>query len=181
MRRNGFTLIEVLVALTLATVVVLLAHKVFTAVVDGAQRVREARAQLDRAANARRWLVEAFGSLAVDRPQDGGFDGEPQRVAFGTWLPTAAGGFRPARVSIDVQSGWLRASVAGGDSLLLADGVAAIGFDYLLEPGANERWVSQWISPVSAPVAVRMRVTRKEATSASGAVDTLLLLVGPRG
>ncbi|MGH2667750.1 MAG: hypothetical protein ACRDH5_01270, partial [bacterium] len=43
-------------------------------------------------------------------------------------------------------------------------------------PGERARFVREWISPVSAPVAVRVRVGH-----AIGTVDTLLLIVGPRG
>ena len=54
-------------------------------------------------------------------------------------------------------------------------GVSGVAFDYLLEPGAHAAWVREWISPVSAPVAVRVRIAR------GAAVDTLLFIVGPRG
>ena len=60
MKIRGFTLIEVLVALTISAVVLLLAHQLFTGIVDGGRSLVAARAQLDRAANARRWLAAAF-------------------------------------------------------------------------------------------------------------------------
>ena len=180
MRRSGFTLIEVLVALALAAVVVLLAHGVFAAVVDGAARVQAARTALDREANARRWLVQTFGSLTVGQAA-GGFDGEPTQVTFTTWLPTAERGFELAQLTVAVEGGRLEASLSSGGTIVLAHDVASAAFDYLLEPGANAHWVEQWVSPVSAPVAVRMRVTRVDATGVPSGSDTLLLLVGPRG
>ena len=64
MRRNGFTLIEVLVALALAALVVLLAHRRLRPPSWTAPNGCEvARARLDRDANAHQWLVQAFGSL----------------------------------------------------------------------------------------------------------------------
>jgi len=174
MRRSGFTLIEVLVALALAALVALLAHRVFAAVLDGSRRVREAQAQLDHEANARRWLTAAFGSLTAGSV-GGSFDGEPGRATFGTWIPTAAGGFAPTRIALGMEDGRLVARVEGADSVVLADSITAVALDYLLDPGATEHWVGEWISPVSAPLAVRLRMER------AGAADTLLLLVGPRG
>jgi len=180
MRRSGFTLIEVIIALSLAAMVVLLAHRVFASVVEGSQRVREARTRLDREANAGRWLTAAFGSLTVGTV-GGSFDGEPARVSFSAWLPVASGGFAPSRVALGLEEGRLVARLDQGDSVVLADSVASATFDYLLEPGANERWVGEWISPVSAPVAVRLRFKRELPVGNVEAADTLLLLVGPRG
>ena len=180
MRRSGFTLIEVLVALTLAALVVMLAHRIFVAVTDGSQHLCEARARLDRQANARRWLVEAVGSLAVG-PTGGSFDGEPAQVTFGAWLPTSSGGFAPSRIVLVADSGRLVARVGQTETLVLESGVRSASFDYLLEPGANERWVGEWISPVSAPLAVRVRISRDGPADSWARSDTLLLLVGPRG
>jgi prepilin-type N-terminal cleavage/methylation domain-containing protein len=182
MSRRGFTLVEVLVALTLSALVVLLSHRVLTAVVDGAGRVREARQALDRQENARRWLTEAFGSLAVGAPVGGSFEGLAHGVRFGTWLSSATRGFVPARVTLMVREGRLVAALDGQDSLVLADSVQSVDFDYLLDPGANARWVREWLSPVTAPVAVRGRVARHAVSGgAPEQVDTLLFLVGPRG
>ena len=180
MRRSGFTLIEVLVALTLAALVVLLAHRVFTAALDGSHRLLEARTRLDRQSNARRWLVDAFGSLAVG-PVGGPFDGRPSRVTFGTWLTPPSGSFAPARVTLGADGPRLMARWEGGDSLMLADRVLSATFDYLLEPGADVHWGNEWTSPVSAPVAVRLRVTRQETAQGPLSTDTVLLYVGPRG
>ena len=182
MRRNGFTLIELLVALALGAIVVLLAHRVFVAVVEGADRIRVARRALDREANAQRWLTEAIGSLAVGSPVGGAFEGTADHVRFGTWLPTGAGGFAPVRVNVAVHAGRLVAHQEGADSLLLLDRVRAVAFEYLLDPGANARWVHEWLSPVTAPLAVRVRLVRQVASSdTASTVDTLLLLIGPRG
>jgi hypothetical protein len=63
--------------------------------------------------------------------------------------------------------------------------VTDVAFDYLLEPGENTKWVREWISPVSAPLAVRVRVTHLsdngQRTTAHAVTDTLLLLIKERG
>jgi prepilin-type N-terminal cleavage/methylation domain-containing protein len=172
-RPRGFTLIEVMIALTLSALVVLVAHRIFTGVVDGATRLRDARTALDREANARRLLTEAFGSLDIGTEGAGGFAGRPERVEFTTWQRVATGWLERRRVTLGAEGGVL---VARSDrSIALRDSVSRVEFDYLLEPGANAAWVREWISPVSAPVAVRVRITR------IAVVDTLLFIVGPRG
>lgn len=182
MRRKGFTLVELLVALALSAIVVLLVHRAFAAVVEGADRMRAAHRALDREANARRWLTEAFGSLAVGTAGGGAFEGDPSHVTFGTWLSSARGGLAPVRVNLALQAGRLVARLGTSDSLPLFNHVEAIAFDYLLDPGVNARWVREWLSPVTAPLAVRIRLLEDRAPSdTASTVDTLLLLIGPRG
>jgi len=170
---RGFTLIEVMVALTLSALVVLLAHSVFTGVVEGARRLQAARTALDREGNAHRSLTELFGSLDVGTEGTAGFAGRPDRVEFTTWQRVPQGWLERRRAVVAVENGVL---VSRTDvSLALEDSVTGVAFDYLLEPGANAAWVREWISPVSAPVAVRMRIQR------AAAIDTLLFIVGSRG
>src|SRR5438105_2612900 len=69
-----------------------------------------------------------------------------------------------------------------GERIALADSIASLDFDYLLEPGAESRWVRVWVSPVSAPLAVRMRVERPGKGEGGRVVtDTLLFLIKERG
>ena len=182
-RQAGFTLLEVLVALTLGSLVVLLAHRLLVGVTDGAARLGAAREALDRDANARRWLVEALGSLDVAQEHGGPFAGRSDRLEFSTWLRVAHGWLEPRRVTLGRQAERFVATLGPeGNVLVLFDAVADARFDYLLEPGADARWVREWLSPVSAPLAVRLRVTyRGSGTGDEGRVDTLLLMVGPRG
>ena len=176
--RRGFTLIEVLVALTLAALVVLLVHRVFAGVVDGVARMNAAQRVLDRTANAHRWLGEAFGSLQAGVDSAGSFEGHPTQVTFSTWQEDALGGFRRRRVVVQQVSQSLVAEQIPGTGIILADSVSHVGFDYLLEPGANTTWAREWLSPVSAPLAVRVRIDYQGIPQRA---DTLLLVIGGRG
>jgi prepilin-type N-terminal cleavage/methylation domain-containing protein len=176
---RGFTLIEVVVAITLSALVVLLAHRVFSGVVDGVARLASARVALDHEANARRLLQEAFGSLDVGSDGAGGFLGRPDGVEFTTWQRTVHGWFERRRVQLGVTGDAFVARRDGG-LVTLADSVDRVEFDYLLDPGANAVWVREWASPVSAPVAVRVRIARS-GDRETGGVDTLVILIGPRG
>lgn len=170
---RGFTLIEVLVALTIASIVILAAHEMFTGVADGAKAVAVERRDLDRRSNARRWLKATF--LSLEPP----FEGDANKVSFTSWRLTSGGWFEPQPVEIMREGTQLMAR--GGPELLpLADGITDVAFDYLLEPGADSKWVRGWISPVSAPVAVRVRIAGC-GRGDEGCVDTLLFLVKERG
>jgi len=180
--RQGFTLIEVLVALTIGSVVVLVAHQLFAALAGQAKTLTEARANLDRSANARRWLDAAFLSVDVGTEGASGFEGRADRATFSAWLLTPDGWFERRVVTIERGDGWLVASITPGTPIPLMDSVRNVSFDYLLEPGAESRWVTEWVSPVSAPVAVRMRAVRPGKGEGGGpVVDTLLFLIKERG
>jgi len=181
--RRGFTLIEVVVALTIGAVVVLLAHQLFAAVAERGKTVIAARTALDRAANARRWLEAAFLSLDVGTDGASGFEGRPDHAAFTAWLLTPDGWFERQQVTLSAAERRLRAVITPGTPIALADSVTDVQFDYLLEPGAESRWVREWVSPVSAPVALRMRITKagNGKRDTGNTVDTLLFLIKERG
>lgn len=193
MAANGFTLIEILIALTLGALVVLLAHLLFTGVAEGATRLAEARRALDREANGRRWLTEAFGSLAMGEGA-GPFGGQEHQVEFVSWQRNEHGWLLRTPVRLRLAAHQFVAH-SGEREITLADSVTALDFDYLLEsgnagtddsaatvPGENAQFVQQWISPVSPPVAVRIRIGYQgRGMGDEGRVDTLLVLVGPRG
>ena len=175
--RRGFTLIEVLVALTLGSMVVLAAHAAFGGALDASARLDEHRLTLAAELRGRAWLTRAAASLDPSSPGSVGFDGSPNAMRFSTWLRKDDGRFVLQSVAVEARHGKLEAAAAGGGAMLaqLAD-VEGVTFDYLLESGAESRWVQAWHSPVSAPVAVRLRLRR-----GAGVVDTLLLAVGTRG
>lgn len=189
---SGFTLIEILVALTLGALVVLLAHRLFTGVADGAVWLDDAHRALDREANARRWLGAAFGSLDVGEGS-GGFAGRPSGAEFASWQLVPEGWSARRRVSLALHDSRLVAAVSPNDSVILADSVTDLELDYLLDvhdgggdgtgaPGERATFVREWISPVSAPVAVRLRIAYQgRGTRDGGRVDTLLVIIGPRG
>jgi len=182
-RRAGFTLVEVLVALTIGSVVVLVAHQLFAAVAREGKSLTEARVTLDRASNARRWLTAAFLSLDGGTQGASGFEGRADHVAFGAWLLTPDGWFERRDVSLGLSTGRLLATAPPNQTLALMDNVQDLALDYLLEPGLDARWVREWVSPVSAPLAIRMRVTKACTVQrvTCNVVDTLLFLIKERG
>lgn len=176
---RGFTLVELLVALVVTSLVVLLSHQLLTAAGDSARTLVTARAALDREANARRWLASSWRSLEVGGAAVG-FTGAPTEARYSSWVRTPGGWWIRTRVRLTVEGTRLVATLDDGP-LVLADEVTGVGFDYLLAPGADSRWVAAWQSPASTPLAVRLRLQRAAGASGRAVVDTLLFLIGPRG
>ncbi|MDH4131510.1 MAG: prepilin-type N-terminal cleavage/methylation domain-containing protein [Gemmatimonadota bacterium] len=175
---SGFTLIEVLVAILVTGLVALIGHQLVAGALLATREAAVTRTALDRERNAHRWLAAAFRTLEVGG-EAGPFEGAPDRVRFDAWLPRAEGWSERATITLGMGREAFIASASNADPLVLRDSVTAVAFDYLLEPGATTRWVRTWVSPVSAPLAVRLRISRPSLGGET--VDTLLLLIGPRG
>ena len=180
MRRSvaGFTLIELLTALALSGFVVLMVSRLLAVVTSSARALDDARVALDREQNGRRWLRSALGSLDPDA-HPGGFEGRRDRLTFTAWLEQPGGWFGARRVTIMAAEGTLMASGGASGTVRLADSVVSLSLDYLLEPGARTTWVEQWLSPLSAPLAVRFRIARR--VNGAACIDTLFLRIGERG
>jgi hypothetical protein len=58
---------------------------------------------------------------------------------------------------------------------MLVDSVQIAAFDYLVSAEGQGGWVVGWDSPVSAPIAIRIRWTR------AGVGDSLLCVIGEGG
>jgi prepilin-type N-terminal cleavage/methylation domain-containing protein len=189
----GFTLIELLVALTLTGFVVLIAHATLAEVTDAAARGRAVARELDRAGNRQAWLLRAFVNVAVGSAPMRGFDGrdgndgpqgrEADWITFFTRIPADSGdGERSVRLWLAGDSLLAELRRPPGprdaipDTLVLAEGLRAFGAEFLMEYGAESPWVREWVSPVSAPIAVRLRLEGRD-----GRADTLLLHTGTRG
>ena len=181
--QRGFTLMEVMVALLVGSVVVLLADNMFVAVSEAGRSLSDARAAIDREGNARRWLAATFRSISVGAVGDVPFSGDADQLRCTAWLMTPGGWFRPTVVTVSVRDHQLRGALSPGSDIVLADSVVAVRFDYLLERGADTPWAPGWTSPQSPPLAVRMRVLRVRANVVPAQVvaDTLLLEIGQRG
>ena len=172
---RGFTLVEVLVALTLGAMVLLLGSELFRVITESASHLHASAARMDADRGGERWLREAFGTLEVGRPGDVAFDGDSAAVRFSARPWTASGWPARRTVEIGMNGNTLTLRTETASPIPVRQGARAVGFDYLLSLGADSRWVSSWHSPVSAPVAVRMRIAGDAGT------DTLLLFIGARG
>ena len=187
--RAGFTLIELLVALSIGGLAVVLAHALFAQTLDALQRGERVATASVRHTNRYAWLVRAFGSLTTSSRPPRGFSGtngvrdglEADAIRFHAFVRTPGGsGIREVTLELDA-SGRLTATLVASDaaapqSVVLSEPLVAFGAEYLLEYGAGARWVRSWQSPVTAPLAARLRLYGTDARA-----DTLLLHIGARG
>jgi hypothetical protein len=154
----------------------LLAHSLFSVAVEGSRDLRLARTALDRDSNVRRFLEATFLSIETGT---GPFTGEEHKVRFAAWVPTSDGWFERRDVLLALQDRRFVATGPLDGSVVLAESVTNLDLDYLVEPGAQTRWIGEWVSPVSAPLAVRIRVTREQ--SGAAVTDTTIYLIRARG
>lgn len=178
MSRRGFTLLELMVALVVAGAVVLVAERIFAGTVDTSRAVAESRRALDHEMNARRLLSSAFGSIEVGS-QGAEFNGQPGSARFVTWLQSSEGWFERQSVTFSLERSRVLLRMPGSPPVTVADDVTSLDLDYLLEPGAESHWVREWVSPVSAPLAVRVRISG--AARPGTRTDTVIYLVKARG
>ncbi|MEO6059947.1 MAG: prepilin-type N-terminal cleavage/methylation domain-containing protein, partial [Candidatus Limnocylindria bacterium] len=163
---EGFTLIEVMVALLLTSLTALLAHALLSGVMLGEEALRRGVEALDGATAARSWALEACRGLEVGTPGTLGFEGTATEVRFDSRLMGGDGWVerQAIRISVEGPGVTIRTPVV---TARLADSVGAAAIDYLLDGAGEGGWVSGWSSPVSAPLAIRLRWNRGEV------IDTL--------
>ena len=171
--RRGFSLVELMVAMVVASLVVILARAIFASAVDGIERLTDAARQMENQRLGMRWLESALLSLEVG-PRGSDFEGGPDRLSFSGWTMREHGWLERERIEVEVKAGNLVAVTEHGQQVIQPE-VQSVTFDYLLEPGLDSRWVTRWISPMSAPLAVRVRVGR------TSQADTMLFLIKGRG
>jgi len=170
---RAFTLIEVMVALTLGSLLVLAVHRVFGASADLTRDLQARRTEHNRAMEARRTLTRMFAGLDLTSPSAIGFRGDASSIRFSSRV---AGNGRASSLQISATESWLVLRREDGSTDRLIPAVR-IAIDYLPAVGADTSWVRGWQSPVSAPVAVRLRLL----TAEGGPIDTLLFTIGTRG
>lgn len=171
---DGFTLLEVMVALAIGAMVLMMAHQLLAAVTEGSRRLEERVIHQDRMLNGRRWLRAALGS--INAPVESlPFIGHPNELTLSASTLRGGGWFAPQRLRLLVHEDSLLVERSEEGILFLADSIERIDFDYLLEPGAETRWASNWISTASTPLAVRMRLKHRQS-----GIDTSLFMIMDR-
>lgn len=171
---RGFTLVELLVALLLTSIVALIAHQLLAGVVDSGAALRRSLPAPTAPTYGREWALEACRTLEVGTPGAHGFEGTPSEARFEARLPTADGWVERQSVTFSVHPGSVGVSTSA-ISATIVDSVTGATLDYLVDGSGEGGWVTGWSSPVSAPIALRARWIRADVS------DTLLCPIGARG
>lgn len=173
--RDGFTLLEVVVALAISGLVLLGARVMLQQVADGAERIASTTATADREANAERTLRELVLRLEVSPAAGRKVVGDARGASFSTWCDVPAGWQERCEVTVGlVHAGEANVLALSGPGL----GVQPVrrGFRngtllYLADASGGGSWTRSWTSTLTAPLAI--------AAAMDG--DTLILRVGERG
>ena len=176
--RSGFTLLELIVAITVGAVVLALAGESLASALHLSEALRRNGVSWTGEANGYRWLRTAFLNYAPGPAADAGFDGKARGVAFGSRMLGADGTARACRVELAQQGHTLVADGSCGRRVLRR-GVGQVAFDYLQSYGENTPWTAVFAAGTAAPLAVRIRIYPD--SSAHAPADTLLFTIEPRG
>src|SRR5688572_12815718 len=89
--RRAFTLMELMVAMTVGLVALLTLQLVVGTLSDQADRVTGAAADFDRAGNGERVLRTLLGSLEMGQDSEAGFAGDGRATTFSSWCEVPEG------------------------------------------------------------------------------------------
>jgi prepilin-type N-terminal cleavage/methylation domain-containing protein len=182
--RPGFTLLEVIVAMAVGSLVVLGARAMLVMVADGGDAAREAAIEADRAANAEAVLRRLLADLELGTDPAMHFSGAPDEARFSTWCPVAGGWIERCRATLAIEATRDGAALvatlsAGGGSpderLELRSGLDRAELLYLSDAARGGRWFRVWGEGITAPLAVGLVV------DSAGRTDTTILRIGERG
>jgi prepilin-type N-terminal cleavage/methylation domain-containing protein len=178
--RRGFTLVEVLVALTVGAVIVLGARLMLEAVGDGTQRVTRQAQRTDRDANAERVLRAVVAALEVSEAEGRTFGGDEREARFTSWCDTPGGWKELCTVTLAIRvddarngagAGALVLTLSGGAPLSIRAGFTYGELRYLADARDAGEWFTSWDAGISMPIAIGAIVDR----------DTLIFKIGVRG
>jgi len=177
-RRNAFTVVEVVVALLIGSIVLLGAHAMLAALTDRERSLSASAVATDRASNGVEELRSIVGQLEIDGPRTRPFSGDANEVGFSSWCDTPSGWLERCDVTLAFDSADSSAGLVlrrGADSTVLLRGFAHGAFRYLVAADGGGQWVEQWGASVTAPLGIGAVLQYRMHT------DTLILRIGPRG
>lgn len=176
-RRAGFTLVEVMVALVVMGVVLVGARTMLGQIADDADRIAGAAREADRDANAEGLLRAVAGRLDVS-PVAGSqirFEGDVQGARFHSWCEVPDGWLERCDATLGfIQlegAPALALSLSTGETVPLRRGFRTGEILYLREAGNGGDWVKTWGATITAPLAFGI--------VADG--DTAIIRIGERG
>jgi prepilin-type N-terminal cleavage/methylation domain-containing protein len=178
-RRDGFTIVEVLVALIVGSIVLLGAEHVLGILADSAQTIIVRSVDADGDANGERVLRTLVGRIEVGAPGASAFLGDQNTVRFSSWCDMPTGWLERCAVTLSFDSRaeqqLLVADIDRQRPLVLMRGGSGGAFRYLESAAHGGQWFQRWDTGITAPLGIGVLLDRGART------DTLLLRIGPRG
>lgn len=161
--RSGMTLLEVMVTISIAGIVLLLARETVASAVDTAAHVRRAQQSNVIEANSSHILGELLANAHVNGDRSTQFwvplIVDAPEIHFSSWIRRPQGGFESARVMVARSNGILIATIArpshAADTVVLSRNVSRWGVS-LLSANETSSWQGTWDSATLLPCAVRL-------------------------
>lgn len=173
--RDGFTLIEILVALMIGGLALVSAHQILTALSASAGVTERDTVAADRRANGEDLLYRLTGMLDVGSAGATPFFGADRVAEFSSWCEDPHGWLETCTIVLAVDTaGGQPAIVARLDDstrVVLLRGFSRGAFRYLESADNSGTWQRLWGRGRGAPLAIGVIMDR----------DTLVVPVGPRG
>jgi len=173
--RNGFTLIEILVALVIGAIVIAGAHDILDALTNTANAAQLGAVNADDSANGDELLHALTGRLDLATPGAKPFFGSERITAFSSWCEVPRGWLESCSVVLAFDTAFGKAALVAriNDStrVVLLRGLTSGSFRYLESAANGGVWQRLWGRGVSAPSAIGVLIDR----------DTLIIPVGDRG
>jgi prepilin-type N-terminal cleavage/methylation domain-containing protein len=171
----GFTLLEVIVALSLSALVLLGARLMLGRMADGADALAISSADTDRVANDAALLRGLMGRVELRPDSSGGVQGDGRGVRVSSWCDVPAGWQERCTamlglLTVDHQQR-LVLELPGQEFHVIRRGIDRGHFIYLASPASGGEWTDRWTSGVAVPLAIGVVLDG----------DTLFLRVGESG
>ena len=174
-RRAGFTLIELVVAIAIASMAMLFARSLLEELADDAERIVKHASDSDEAANGEHLLRELVGRLEVGTDDSTRFGGHERAARFTSWCEMPSGWLERCRVTLALaekgREPVLVAALSTGEILVLRRGFVFGELRYLADPARGGSWFKSWGGSVTSPLAIGVILD----------ADTLILRIGERG
>jgi hypothetical protein len=162
-------LLELMLALGLASITFLSARAALETLDDARGRLARESARIDALRNGERLLVSLIGDIEPMRDSASRFAGDGARIAFATWCEAAGGWLEQCRgeltLSVVGDSAIVRGIVASVDTLTLLRVKGRARFLYRDPADSLGDWQTTWGTTIALPRAVAVATDR----------DTLLL------
>jgi prepilin-type N-terminal cleavage/methylation domain-containing protein len=175
-RRSGFTLIELIVAITISGIVLLGARALWESLAQSVDRLRGQATVAERRANGERLLRSLVGRLEVGTDQSHEFAGDARHASFTTWCDMPAGWQERCAVDLAIEpdsANTLRlvARLSTGEVIALQRGFRTGALRYLNDPIGGGIWFRIWGHGITAPLAIGVITDG----------DTAIVRIGERG
>ncbi|MEM7417907.1 MAG: prepilin-type N-terminal cleavage/methylation domain-containing protein [Gemmatimonadota bacterium] len=171
--RRGFSLIEVMVALTISGLAISIVAGLLAATVDAVDVTVRSADEHGEDALLRAWLNGVLRSASVDVDPARSFYGDATSMRVHARSLSPRGWPEDGVVDVDVEGGRLFVSI-GSHRMPVLDSLDHAVFDYRIRSNQGDDWLVRWESYTELPLAVRLRYTR------DGVHDTLVVITNPR-